>query len=188
MRIRIPERGELVVRTQVSTVDKYLMLDDRVLVAQCDVDHYRARGPGGQKRNKTSSAVRLRHRPTGLAAIATEDRSQHVNKKRAIRRLRETIAHHSRSNLAPDNYERSELLSSCVTADRRLRVGRRDDRYYLVVCELLDILAACGTGVRDAAKCLGVSTAGLVEFIRRDRKLWERVNQMRGEAGISLLR
>src|SRR5204862_463400 len=63
-------------------------LTDDQLLAQCAVDTYRASGPGGQKRNKTSSAVRLRHHPTGLLVIAEESRSQHENKARALRRLR----------------------------------------------------------------------------------------------------
>ena len=63
-------------------------LTDAELIAQCDVDTYRASGPGGQKRNKTSSAVRLRHEPTGLIAIAEESRSQHENKAKAVKRLR----------------------------------------------------------------------------------------------------
>ncbi|MGE3182344.1 MAG: peptide chain release factor-like protein, partial [Phycisphaerae bacterium] len=69
-----------------------LTLSDSDLLAQCDVDTYRASGPGGQKRNKTSSAVRLRHHMSGLSVIAEESRSQHENKARALRRLREKIA------------------------------------------------------------------------------------------------
>jgi protein subunit release factor B len=52
-------------------------LSDDELLRQCAVDTYRASGPGGQKRNKTSSAVRLRHLPSGLSVIAEESRSQH---------------------------------------------------------------------------------------------------------------
>ena len=59
-------------------------LTDAQLLAQCEVDTYRASGPGGQKRNKTSSAVRLRHPPSGLIVIAEESRSQHENKAKAL--------------------------------------------------------------------------------------------------------
>src|SRR5882762_199403 len=62
-------------------------LTEAQLLAQCEVDTYRASGPGGQKRNKTSSAVRLRHTPTGLIVIAEESRSQHENKAKALKRL-----------------------------------------------------------------------------------------------------
>ena len=70
---------------------EWAALTDAQLLAQCAVDTYRASGPGGQKRNKTSSAVRLRHPPSGLAVIAEESRSQHENKARALRRLRERL-------------------------------------------------------------------------------------------------
>src|SRR5436309_11339971 len=66
-------------------------LSDAQLLAQCEVDTYRASGPGGQKRNKTSSAVRLRHLPSGLLVIAEESRSQHENRARALRRLRKAL-------------------------------------------------------------------------------------------------
>ena len=66
-------------------------LSDEQLLAQCEVDTYRASGPGGQKRNKTSSAVRLRHPPSGLLVIAEESRSQHENRARAMKRLRRAL-------------------------------------------------------------------------------------------------
>src|SRR5256885_16848165 len=66
------------------------LTDDRLL-AQCEVDTYRASGPGGQKRNKTSSAVRLRHLPSGLLVIAEESRSQHENKAKGLRRNRQGL-------------------------------------------------------------------------------------------------
>ena len=67
----------------------WTVLSDAQLLAQCEVDTYRASGPGGQKRNKTSSAVRLRHLPSRMLVIAEESRSQHENKARALRRTRD---------------------------------------------------------------------------------------------------
>ncbi len=171
-----------------SAAVEFLMLEDRVLLAQCVVDHYRASGPGGQKRNKTSSATRLRHGPTGLTGSASDDRSQHVNKVRALRRLREAIALSVRTPIDLDNEGSWEMLRSCVGRDGRLQCGRRDARYYAVVSELLDLLAACGCSVGDGADRIGVSTANLVKFIQTDPKVWDGVNRMRRSANLKPLR
>ncbi len=168
--------------------EQYLTLTDEALVDQCDVDRYRASGPGGQKVNKTSSAIRLRHRPTGLMVTAADNRSQTVNKVRAIRRLREAIALHVRTDLDLEAYSPSVLLAGCITGDGQIRVGRRGERYCSAVSETLDVLSACGMRVRDAAKHIGISTAHLVQFIERDAKLWERINQMRAAADLKPLR
>jgi len=166
----------------------YLSLPDDALIAQCHVDHYRSQGPGGQKRNKTSSAVRLRHDPTGLIVTAVEDRSQHTNKARAIRRMREAIALHVRRPVDLESYHRSALFTQCVSPDGRLLVGRRDPQRYLAISETLDVLGACAMRVSEAAKHLELSTAGLVKMLRHDAKLWGRVNQMRAEIGGKPLR
>ena len=52
----------------------------------------RSSGPGGQHVNKVSSAVRAKHKPTGVQVLVSESRSQHQNKKIAIQRLKEQIA------------------------------------------------------------------------------------------------
>ena len=61
---------------------------DAALLAQCEVETFRAGGPGGQHQNKTDSAVRLRHLPTGLTVTCRAQRSQYLNKMDALRRLR----------------------------------------------------------------------------------------------------
>ena len=68
-----------------------LALSDDALLAECDVDVFVGSGPGGQHRNKTESAVRLRHRPTGLLITATERRSQLMNRDAALQRLRDRL-------------------------------------------------------------------------------------------------
>jgi protein subunit release factor B len=62
-----------------------------ILKKQVIIETYRSSGPGGQRKNKTETAVRLRHLPSGITVIATEYRSQAQNRKLAFERLRERL-------------------------------------------------------------------------------------------------
>jgi len=64
---------------------------DEALLAQCRVETFAAGGPGGQHQNRTESAVRLVHLPTGIRVVAREERSQHRNRARALERLRAAL-------------------------------------------------------------------------------------------------
>ena len=166
--------------------DRWLSLDDAGLLADCDVDTYRASGPGGQKRNKTSSAVRLRHRPSGLIVIAEESRSQHENKARAVRRLRLAIALNVRE---PPSREaaRAGALTKYHTAAGRIEVSTRNADYPPVVAAVLDEIAACVGRMHEAAANLGLSTAQLSRFVTGDGKMLDVVNHLRRAAGLKAL-
>jgi peptide chain release factor len=60
--------------------------------ADVRIETFRAGGPGGQHQNKTDSAVRATHVPTGLATVSRQERSQHRNKAVALARLASLIA------------------------------------------------------------------------------------------------
>jgi len=57
-----------------------------------EIEFYRSSGPGGQHKNKTATAVRIRHLPTGIVVQASERRSQHMNREVAMERLKRAIA------------------------------------------------------------------------------------------------
>jgi protein subunit release factor B len=62
-----------------------------ILKKQVVIETYRSRGPGGQRKNKVETAVRLKHLPSGITVTATEHRSQAENRKLAFERLRERL-------------------------------------------------------------------------------------------------
>jgi protein subunit release factor B len=71
--------------------DQKFDTDPQVLKRQVVVETYRSSGPGGQRKNKVETAVRLKHLPSGISVVATEHRSQAGNRKLAFERLRERL-------------------------------------------------------------------------------------------------
>jgi len=65
--------------------------DLEILKKQVTIETYRSSGPGGQRKNKTETAVRLKHLLSGITIVATEHRSQSQNLKLALERLRKRL-------------------------------------------------------------------------------------------------
>ena len=167
---------------------RWLSSDERALLDACDMHTYRASGPGGQKRNKTDSAVRLRHRPTDLTVVATESRSQHENRARAVRRLRLRIALTVREPIPDEHVEGPDNLAGYFGPNGRLRVSRRNPDYVHVVARILDTLHAHGGRLADTARAVGTTTAQLTRFLTTDGKLHDAANQLRAIHGQRPLR
>ena len=166
----------------------YLSLTDSELLAQCEVDTYRASGPGGQKRNKTESAVRLRHGPTSVSTTATESRSQHENKARALKRLRERIALDVRGPaIDVDDYCCPPDLSGLLSRGGE-RIGKKNPAYLPALRALFDLFVACDCSMRDTAQRIGVTTGALSRFVTGEDSVRRKANELRAERGLKPLR
>lgn len=76
---------------------------------------YKSRGPGGQRKNKKETAVRIHHIPSGITVSATEHRSQARNKSLAFKRLKERLEELSKEEklripTKPPEYVRKQIL------------------------------------------------------------------------------
>ena len=65
--------------------------DPKILKNQVTIETYRSSGPGGQRKNKVETAVRLKHLPSGITVVASEHRSQAENRSLAFERLHKRL-------------------------------------------------------------------------------------------------
>ena len=190
-----------------------LALDDDALLAQCEVHYYKSSGPGGQHRNKVSSAVRLHHKASGVSAHGDDSRSQHENKRLALRRLRMNIACQTRRDLdkqalidrgpaalpphivecmfTPKGRKNAPPGDCRVppgdTPPRRLEIGPKDFRFWRVASFLLDVLQTCEGRVSDAAALIGITTGNFSDLLTSDRHLLAAAQGIRKANGLKPL-
>lgn len=123
--------------TSFASVFVHPLIDNRIEIdvnpADLDWDTFRASGAGGQHVNKTESAVRVRHLPSGIVVECQEERSQHLNREKAIVMLKSRLyeAELERQRQEKDKIESSKMknewgsqIRSYVLDDRRVKDHR----------------------------------------------------------------
>jgi hypothetical protein len=119
--------------------------------------------------------------------IAEETRSQHENRARCLRRLRQAFYLHLREPVATETLSETLAanpdLQNALVRDARLRLGRRDPHFWPAVGVVLDVVVAVEARVGAAAELLGISTGNLISFLRTDANVWQTANQLRTHYG-----
>ncbi len=154
---------------------------DAELLAQCDATSSSTHSPGGQHRNKAESAVRLRHRPSGLVAQCEAHRDRADNRAEALRRLRIRLAVQDRGAADPRWLDAHRV-------GKGLALGPENAHYARVIACVLDALAMAEGQLGDAAMALGLSSSQVTKILGLDKEVLHAANRLRAAAGLAALR
>lgn len=162
------------------------LLTDEQLLAQCRWDTFRSGGPGGQKRQKTSSGVRLVHLPTGISTRATEYRQLSVNKLHALRRLKLKLAIDLRHPVDLAHFNPPDWLAA-IRRQTGFEVSFRHPLFPALAGLILDLLEALHGNPAHVAVNLGVSTTAVIRLLESEPSLWAAANSIRDKFGLPAL-
>ena len=156
-----------------------------ILLRDCETRHERRRGPGGQHRNKTESAVVIRHLPTGIEGQAAERRSQFDNHRNAVKRLRMNLAlgvrSEARANAAPTELWRTRCCNG------RIMINSEHDDFPAILAEALDVLKSRNAHVPGSAEQLSCSSSQLIKLLKKEPRAFLWLNEERRYHGLPTL-
>src|SRR5690606_35566438 len=123
---RVPEtESQGRIHTSAATVAILPEMDDiadvEIRDADLKVDTFRASGAGGQHVNKTDSAIRMTHLPSGIVVECQDERSQHKNRARALSLLKARLLDEQRSKQSAEQAESRKLQVGSGDRSQRIR-------------------------------------------------------------------
>lgn len=145
--------------------DNRLLLDDSFLSENSILDFYKSTGNGGQKKNKTSSAVRLIHKSTKIEATSGNRRSQKENRTIALWQLKLNIATKIRNKFIsfPEKFN--------------FAMNERNPQFPFFVGLILDLLFEENFHLANAAKRINFSTAQLIKILQKHKFMWKKYQE-----------
>lgn len=175
-------------------------LNEADFLSQCEFTFLRRGGPGGQHRNKVSSAVVVCHQATSIVAESNERRDQHQNRRVAIARLRIQLAwlvrgYEFSANVKPESERRGSPESGSVSElwsqrmlDARGVISADHWDFATILAEALDVFFQQEMEVSSAASLKQITSAQFVKLLRIDRNTLAWVNQQRQKSGFPQLK
>jgi hypothetical protein len=163
---------------------RWLALEPEKLLEECRQSRYQGSGPGGQKRNRVYSGVRVNHEASGLSAESCEGRESARNLNSALHRLRLALALAPR----PAPGEPSPDADGIAALPFRAGCNPAHPDYPRGVLRALDALAFHRGRLAEAAAALGCTGSALTRFLRADKGVWLRAREIREAVGLPPLK
>jgi RF-1 domain len=160
-------------------------IPSELLLRDCEIRHERRRGPGGQHRNKTESAVVIRHIPTGIEGQAAERRSQFDNHRNAVKRLRMNLALGVRSASLAEAAPTPLWQSRCHGS--RIGINPDHDDFPVLLAEVLDVLFSRHAHLSGTAEQLACTPSQIVKLLKKEPRAFLWLNEERRKHGLAPL-
>jgi hypothetical protein len=163
---------------------RWLALSPVELLRQCRQARFQGSGPGGQKRNRVYSGVRVTHAESGLAAESVDSRASLRNLEAAVARLRMSLA------LSASYLDRhpDECLAEVPQPTFRVGASASHEDYPRFLLRAMHRLAWHKGQVAAAAAALDCTASALTRFFKADKAAWARTRGIRAENGLHPLK
>lgn len=159
-----------------------VLLSDDELLKQCEVRTGRRRGPGGQHRNKTESAVVIHHRPTDVEGQAAERRSQADNHRNALKRLRLNLALEVRDPSLLDEAPTELWQQRCRGG--KIIINPEHADFPPLLAEVLEVIHDHQGNLHAVAEQLGCTFSQILKFLKHEPRAWQQVCVLRDQRGL----
>jgi hypothetical protein len=158
------------------------------LTRECRMSQLRRSGPGGQHRNKVSTAISWHHEPTGISAEASESRDQTRNRREALARLRLRLAIRLRTAADPSASDPQHQDCRARWTGKRLKISAANDDFAAVLALVLDDLHRSGGQPSLVGPLWQASTTAVVSFVATEPAALQELNRWREHHGRRPLR